>query len=390
MGNQSGLYLLGLASLLVAAETGLYLALGRRVRTDNLAAGALFVWALFASATAVVLPAASYVFVWPAAFSMIAFGWLLTRPTQSATWPVAVALGLAAAPGLVLVSQTVQLVAPLFVRLDAMMGASGGMPLLEAPLILVTLLVGLLVPQLAVVAGVDVESTGPSRRWLVPSVALLVAVVAVGTAGVRSGFSPSFPRPTSIAYQLNADSGQAVWLSAERERDAWSAQFAPAASGPASAVLPFVGLPAYAASAPTVSLPAPEARLISDRVVDGVRSVRVQLVSPRGAPTMQVGVEAPGELIAATIDGKPLDMADLAGVQHRRLDFAYSGLPAAGSELILQLREAGLIRLTLEDGSAGLPSIPGVEIGSRPADLMPIPGPSVLDPTVVRKTFSFS
>jgi hypothetical protein len=73
----------------------------------------------------------------------------------------------------------------------------------------------------------------------------------------------------------------------------------------------------------------------------------------------------------------------------QRLEFSYYGLPDKGFELMLQVASPAPMKITVQDLSNGLPSVPGMTMKPRPADLMPAPR-DWLDPTVVVKSFTFA
>jgi hypothetical protein len=50
-----------------------------------------------------------------------------------------------------------------------------------------------------------------------------LALLAVATA--RLGFDSNHPRPDTINYQLNADTGQASWLTRDANPDGYTHQF---------------------------------------------------------------------------------------------------------------------------------------------------------------------
>ena len=392
----SDLYLLGFGCLLIAAMAALYALLFRRVRVANLTAGAMLVWGLAMVATSVAAPAMSYVFTWPLLSAVLGLGWTIgrtnradraanSRSGEGRAPATALVLALAALPVLAIVLPVTSILFPLFSRLDS----TTALPLMTLTLILVAPSLGLLLPHLAFLAG-GAESGGTlatRRRWLVPAVALAASVLIVAVATTQSGFSVAHPRPSGIAYRLDVDHGEAAWLSVDRESNPWLAQFFPdGLNGPRVEPLPYLGLPAVRTPAPQVALAAPEAIVLDDALDGDTRTLRLRLVSPRRASHLDVEVEAPGEIVSATLAGKALDLSDLPSEGRRRLQVSYNGLPAEGIELTLAIRATGPVLVELRDGSTGLPTIPGQTIAPRPAELMPVPGATVLDPTVVRRT----
>jgi len=215
----------------------------------------------------------------------------------------------------------------------------------------------------------------------VPVSALLIGIVLLGTAIGTSGFSAAHPGMDSITYQLNADTGQATWLSSDQHLDDWTRQFFPASTGQGP----------FQAQASLVALAAPTVTLLSDTMSGGVRTLQVQVASPRHAENAIVQVEAQGEIIAATLDGKPFDLRAFSESARHRLQFNYYALPDKGFELGLSIRSAAPVKITVQDLSTGLPTIPGMTIRPRPAYLMPASvGFAPSDPTIVIKSFTFA
>jgi hypothetical protein len=111
--------------------------------------------------------------------------------------------------------------------------------------------------------------------------------------------------------------------------------------------------------------------------------------SPRHAIYAYVQVEAQGEIVAATLDGKPFDLSGFSQSARQQLKFKYSAPPDKGFELTLSIRSAAPVKITVQDISNGLPTIAGMTIKPRPAYLMPAPG-DWQDPTIVIKSFTFT
>lgn len=139
-----------------------------------------------------------------------------------------------------------------------------------------------------------------------------------------------------------------------------------------------------------MALAAPTVTLKSDTMSDDVRMLRVQVTSPRHAEDAFVQVEAQGEIVAATLEGKPFDLSVLPESTHYQLQFTYYALPDKGFELTLLIKSAAPVKMTAQDVSNGLPTIPGMTIRPRPAYLMPALLSTWLDPTIVIKSFTFA
>jgi hypothetical protein len=212
----------GLAALVIAAMSALFLWLRGRIRMYNLAAGVLVCWAVLMLSSSLFFPGGSYLFTWPLLASVLALGWLfLTKEPEAHPWLLAAVLAVASIPGIVLLTEAMIFLLPLATRFDVL----GAVPATPIPVVFVALLMGLLIPQFDLLAGEPhkraAESsptahTGRRRlrksltRWLVPISAFLIGIVVLGAAIGTSGFSATRPGTDQIRYQLNADTGQAV------------------------------------------------------------------------------------------------------------------------------------------------------------------------------------
>jgi hypothetical protein len=92
----------------------------------------------------------------------------------------------------------------------------------------------------------------------------------------------------------------------------------------------------------------------------------------------------PGELTAATVNGKPVNVADIPINRRQRFTLLYFGLPRGGVDVDLTLRGSGAMTGTLTDYSNGLPSLPGMAVTPRPASFIPAPF-DFRDPTTVHR-----
>ncbi|MGZ3623324.1 MAG: M28 family peptidase [Ktedonobacteraceae bacterium] len=385
------LLVLGLAALVIGLISACFLWLSRRIGLYNLATGAMVWWAMLLVVSSLFYPTGSFLFTWPLLFSTLGLGWLFfTRDSTAHPWLRATVLAVASVPGIVLLTPLVIYLVPLMSYIEA----QAPLPLTAVPLVFVALLMGLLIPQLGLIAGeLDTSSTrsrlSPStgrrfgtrlQRWLVPISALLVSIMLLLAAIATSGFSATHPGTDSVTYQLNADNGQAVWLSNDRNLDDWTRQFFPTSTGPGP----------FSAQAPTVALTAPDVILKNDTTNGNIRTLRMQVVSPRHAEDAMVQVETQGEIVTATVDSKPFDLSVLPESAPHRLKFAYYALPDKGFELTLSITSMTPVKITVQDISNGLPTIPGLMIRPRPVNLMPALNPTWLDPTIVSKSFTFA
>jgi MFS family permease len=360
-----GLYLLTLA-LLLAALPWLTGRLGR----DNVTAAGVTGLVIVALIVSVVDPLASYLSLWPALVGALGLLGLAAMPARGAgAWmwarfavPLVAAVPTLALPGAVVYETTID--------------GFGDSP--ATVFAIIVLLVGALATPIEQIARL-------ARR------ALPVGVAAAGlglliVGDLTSGYSVAQPRPDTLLYTLNADAGQAYWVSPDPRLDEWTGQFlVDAAPRTTDELYGDGGAATLSASrAPVAPLPPPTLELIATEATGELVTLRARLISPRGADRVWIIPRDGAELLAAGLDGDPP-----APIEAGALNI--DGLPADGLELALRLRAAGPVRLTVLDASAGLPDIPGVTLPARPATVMAAPNPEDLRgyPTVVRTSVVF-
>jgi hypothetical protein len=311
--------------------------------------------------------------------ALLVLGWMLLAPDAAARpWPRAAALALGAAPAIILIAPFIHVLFGLLIRIDSFVRAPVG----SGAIALAALALGSLLLAFQFLAG--------SRRWLLPGAAALVGLLTISVASVASNFDADHPRPDSIAYVLDADTGAATWVSADGRLDAWTRQFFPSGAAPGGFVAmpnsnPDQVWPAWIAPAPPVVLAAPAVTVLEDAAPANLRSLRLRLTSPRGASNLYLDIRAAGDVVAATLDGKPLDLSAWPADGRARFRLAYHALPTEGIEVGLTVAAAGPISIRVEDRSNGLPTIPGMTIAPRPADTMPAPF-ELADPTIVARS----
>ncbi len=373
----------------------------RRLGLRDRMAGVGLVWLGLMWLTSMLSPYISYLFTWPLLFYCLLLGWYRSARYRSGSWLHISVLLLAALPGMILLLPVVVHPTLAFmVRLEAFMPV----PLLALPTIFVVLLMGLLVPHVDVLTDQVRFSTGeatPSRGTL-PSVLLIVSTIVLTLATLTSGFDAEQPRPNSIAYALDGDTGQATWVSVDTHLDDWTAQFFPAQTEPRIYEL-FPGVPvrAFTAPAPAQPLETPSVTLLSQDMssqdmssqdmssqdIDNsvTRILRLRLTSPRGAANLNVQFIADGIVKSATVNGAAMRLGELPTATRDQLIFDYFNVPKGGIELTLRVQTTQLVRLAVTDTAYGLPQPLTASILPRSDEQMP--SFWGLDPTYVKKTF---
>ncbi len=368
-----GPYAAAEVAVLLAACVVWYRWARRRASPEEVAAGVLGWFVLFAALFAALLPGGAYLFIWPALVGVTALAAAL-RFTAAGS-PLRTVAGCAAAvPGVALLLPIALLLVPTL-----------SLALSTAPLLLVALLVAALATVL--------EPLPRRRRLTVATVGLLG--IAAATAGVGlavDGYDAARPQPVSLGYLLETDAGRATWISAgDPGQPAVGALLTGEPVILGDRLPPLGGDPLSSGPAPlTTAVVAPVADVLSRSTTAGAHEVRVRIRVPAGVFTLDVYTDtAAHEVVSATVDG-----ADIAGGHNVseqvapgwRWGVRYVAPPADGVDLTVRVSGTAPVRLRVVTTAAGLPG----DIGA-PAlgpDVSWTPWPIVPAQTYVVRTFT--
>jgi len=355
------LALLGLALLAVGVTLALYRLWQRIVGADALVAGGLFLWALLSVIVAVVAPGASFLFALPALAALpAAWAWMRERPEESVATGLLVTLGLAV------------VAAALFwpVHLSLVGAALAGPAAILVGLFAFLLLVGLLTPLLALVAR-------PRRSWLAPLGWILVGVALIVAARLGSGFGPDNPRPDSVLYALDAETGEARWMSLDSRPDGWTEQFL--SGSPERGTLPgHVGFPrpALIHEAPALPLAGGRVAVLSEHAEGARRTVELRVDWPDFDPHVaRIFLRSEAEIAGLSVAGEAVGVTrDLGpGSEPNRRMVLYYAPPPAGVELEVELVGEQPLVVETVGQRLELPELPDFPHDPRPDHLIPRP-----------------
>lgn len=344
-------YLLGLALLVVAVYVASLSWLRRHARPAEMLLPPLLAWLVLAVGSAALAPGTSYVFLWPllAAMGGLALFHALRRPGARVA-----ALALAAIPVL-------HIAVPMVVGLEEAMTLNE----LGAPMLTLALAVGLLAPQL------DVASR--PMGMAVPGVLLAagVAILAFNVAG--ADFDEQRRKPNTLEYVADVGRGEAFWVSADPEPDAWTRHYL--GPDPDRSPLPdwvpwqpsHAGLPWHRRE-DVLRTDAPDAEILEDAADGNARRLRLRITSPADAHVTVTGFPAGVQVAGLHIDGRPVaDLPAAAGFD------VVSYWPAAdGIELSFAVPAGAPLELALRSNIIGLPAPAAGPAPARPAHTMPI------------------
>ncbi len=369
--EQNHYYTLSLFALLLALQTSLYKLLRKKISPAALfLGGGLLVFALVLI-TSRWLPGGSYLFVWPLLAGLLATVTVAFRPGHVSLLGLLV-LCLLSLPALLFF-------APLLKGLYTALGFSSvGAPAMS--LLFATCLM-LLSPFL--------EPVLAASRNLVPITALLAAVCLSVAGAWNTRYDAAHPKPSMLAYVLEADSRKALWTSSTARVDPWTAHYVSAS--PSRGKLPdfypeWIPIEFLQHDAPAIALPPPLAELFVSHTEGATRRLRLHITTPRHARVIHVGL-AQTEVLVASVNGHDLGSpSEARWRQPGHWGFDYVNPPADGIDLELRLQASGPVTIVLVDRSSSLPTIRGTNLPPRPADSMPFHSG---DQTMVRRSFVF-
>jgi Peptidase family M28 len=366
-----GLYTLGQAALLLVLLVAWYRWARRTASPVDVAAGVLGWFSLLGLAFAVLVPSAAYLFTWPALVGVAALAAALRFTGDRSPWRT-VAGCAAAAPAVALLLPVVILLVPTL-----------GISLTAAPLLVAALLgasvLGVLEPL-------------PARRVLTAG-ALAVAVAGVATIGVGAavdGYGRTDPRPVSLGYALEADTGTASWLSLGGAEQPVVGPLLTGGQVRLDDRIPSLGgVSLSSGPAPVAAaLAGPRAEQSTAEERDGVRTVRLRITVPADAYSVDVYADTGRhEILDATVNGEALP----GGLNRPGADgdwdwgFSYAAPPDSGVDLRIRARGDGPVRIRAVATSASLPA--GAGAPTLSPDLSWSAFPTIAGETFVVRTF---
>ena len=357
----------------------LYALISRWIRLQNLGAGALVVWTVVTFAS-VIMPSGSYQSVWPLLFATLPFSFRPVGSTERAAIPYGIAVLVGLAPGTAMLAQNFATT------------VYGPVAAFTA-----VILFGLYIPY------IDFLTSG--RRWIVPSVLGLLAVVMIIKGNAASNFDVSQPHPDSIFYFQDTDRGRARWVSLDSRPDVFTSQFfqhhvrggwLPKLAGLATRETPDRNLGSVSrdfaylnrgrtieGDAALINAAPPELKVLDDSTIAGERTVKMHIASARRSSIVWMSVPVGVSVLGASIDGRSPGDRVSDGWSGR-----YWGAPASGFDLTLKIATPAPFVVTVIDQTDGLPETPGFAIKPRPAETMPTPFLFFDSTTLVRRTFA--
>jgi len=351
----SPVYWAAVAMLSLAISTACYVAVRRRASVAGLHAGALLIWTLLSLAAAVIAPGFSYLFIWPVL--VVALAALLAGGHGLLT-AKGIAMCLAALVTAALLIPIAYLIGAVFLGVTA----AGGI----VTAAIIALIAWLLVPLL--------EALCDGARWSTPFICAAAAIVLVGIGVLTVRTSDVHPVPSRLIYAIDADSSDA-WLASRASAaraNAWTrTALAPFAQGPEWIAHFFLGPTAVIAKrVPTLPLPQPAINILSDSTTSDARQLSLRVQGSAGTTALGMRVtDAP--VISAAIDGRAIDTTRYR-LHTREWTLWYWAPSDSGALLSLIVPAGSTPKLEVLACSLGIPTLAGVTILPRPANVVPV------------------
>ena len=208
-------------------------------------------------------------------------------------------------------------------------------------------------------------------------VGLLVFLALLLGAHFQSGFSEGRPKPTSLLYVKDLDTGESLWATNEKVPSEWTrAYLGPESRPPEAGRLKTLSSKystgfSFVASAPDKPVPPMEITVQSDTVVGEQRRVSLQITHHRNVNRLEVFTND-RPVLRATVNGIELSPFYLEKRRSGRLLTHYvSGNEP--TELSLHFPAGQPLELSIYEASNDLLANPLFSIPPRPAENLPMP-----------------
>ena len=232
--------------------------------------------------------------------------------------------------------------------------------------VIIALIAWLLVPLLEILCD--------AARWSTPLICAAAAIILVGIGALTVRTCDVHPVPSRLIYAIDADSSDA-WLASRASAartNAWTrAALAPFVQGP-EWIAHFFVLPTavVAKRVPSLPLPQPAINILSDSTTSDARQLSLRVQGSAGTAALGMRVtDAP--VISAAIDGRAIDTTRYR-LHTREWTLWYWAPSDSGALLSLIVPAGSTPKLEVLAYSLGIPTLPGVTILPRPANVVPV------------------
>jgi hypothetical protein len=342
---------------------GIYLILYARfdqLKATNLIVAPLFFWLLLCTAAAVFLRGAAF-FIIPVYFALLSFFILIRKQKPSPLLHTILAV-----PGLLILSP-----------LTAAFPVALGLTMMTATCIFATFIMGLLIPVLEAY----------HHKKLLALVSFSIALVFLVIAHFKSDSNPDRPKPTSLVYFLDADSGEAVWATNNIVTDGWIETFIGKEKKSYARELKFnskyqKGF-SYAAPAPVGNVAAPLIEVLKDTILGSQRKITISAVPQRRVDLLEV-TTGNATIYACSVNGIAMEEKFVTGKKRGNRLLTHYISDNDSTILNITVSKDDQPELTFFEVSRDLLSNAQFKVPPRPANAIPYPF-IVNDAIIVKK-----
>ncbi|RAV30423.1 M28 family peptidase [Sinomicrobium soli] len=337
----------------------------RKLKAANLLVVPILVWLLLCTALGHYLKGASF-FIIPVYFALFSLFALIRREK-----PRILLMTLLALPAIWLFSPLIR-----------MFPVGLGLKMIVASTLLTVLLFVLLLPVIA--------SYRQNHK-----LALLTAVIAavlLTVAHTTSDFDKEHPRPDSLVYLLDTDTGKAHWATYDQVPGKWISSYFPQKDSLKADTTwvtfgsKYLNTFTHTAEAPAKNILPPEVEILHDTVAGNERLIEVCITPERHVNRLDVFSAA--IILSCTVNGAALPAAYLEDKRRGERLFSHFITGDTYTEIQLRLPPGEKPQLTLYESSFDLLEHPLFSVAPRPEGH--IPKPFVLnDAVILRKTVNF-
>ncbi len=368
------LYITVFVALSIAICFKVYAKFSKSENLPNLMIAPLFIWLVLSAMASLHLKGASY-FVLVALFGTLSLFVLIRQKNPNPLLMLLLAL-----PSIFMVSPLI-----------SMFPVALGLNILFVSAVMTVLLFGVLLP----VVGFY------KRKSLLGNIAIVVTLVLLITAHVKSDFTEERQKPNSLVYILDADQNKAVWASYDKTLDSWSQNYIKpeeniAETYNANALQSKYGRSfAYANQAPIKNIRQPRFDISRDTIIGSQRYFDLCIAPQRDIERIDVytnkifnfdalGVNGETALDFEYSDGKTYNVFTKRWKQHLLTYYVSKNTPL---ELKLQFHKDSLPGFVVYESSYDLLDNELFSIPERSENMMPKPF-IVNDAIVIKKSFA--
>jgi peptidase M28-like protein len=355
--------LVGLALLGIWAGSMAFAAFRKWFRVQELFLAGLIIVCVLSWAVALLLPAGSFVLLWPLLLAALGHVMIGALGTQAKVSALCLA-NIAGAASAILLFAPIAYLLYIFITLK----------------MITIVAVGLLVGLLFLICAPLLNVALPPDGWRpVASLLLVGAMTCIVTGAKQSYSSARYPREDSIVYSLDADDHTAAWLSYDPSLDSWTSQFIPNARQPQPMPNYLAGFDwtVFSGPASVLNLLPPIADVEVNEIAGNLHKIQINLRSQRDAPRIDLNFDRTVQPVAIKIGGRNL----VPSQNSQGLTITLCGPFPKGIDLELTFKEQPGIFFWVMDSSDGLPE------GSARARPQSIVASEVSDQTIVCRKY---